>query len=95
MKKLKSILCRWCCGFTPTEVECIWQSREAYRVLYEGRRLGGIDMNEKEYRQFSEWVDNNKSGELDVDEAVRLSIDILNRVLNGERFIDGNFKKRS
>jgi len=52
-------------------------------------------MNEKEYRQFSEWVDNNKSGELDVDEAVRLSIDILNRVLNGERFIDGNFKKRS
>jgi hypothetical protein len=32
LKKIKSLLCIWITGLTPTEIECNYQSREYYRA---------------------------------------------------------------
>lgn len=34
MNKIKDTVCKWLTGFTVTEVETIWQSREMFRKKY-------------------------------------------------------------
>ncbi|HRZ18749.1 MAG TPA: hypothetical protein P5136_01715 [Methanofastidiosum sp.] len=51
------------------------------------------EFDEKEYEEFKKWIDANTNDVTNPAEALRIGELILDKMLSGERFINGKFKK--